>query len=57
MKNQLTKLEKFDDFDTHLVNIIIMNEENESEMVDDELMDYDFDYDPNEMYFALLNKE
>lgn len=57
MKNQLTKLEKLDDFDTHLVNIIIMNEETESEMVDDELMDFDFDYDPNEMYYALLNEE
>lgn len=57
MKNQLTKLEKLDDFDTHLVNIIIMNEDTESEVVDDELMDFDFDYDPNEMYYALLNDE
>lgn len=57
MKNQLTKLEKFDDFDTHLINIIIMNDDNESEMVDDELMDFDFDYDPNDMYYELLNQD
>ena len=57
MKNELTKLEKFENFDTHLINIISIHESNEEEIVDDELMDFDFDYDPNEMYYALLNED
>lgn len=57
MKNELTKLEKFENFDTHLINIISINESNEDEVVDEDLMDFDFDYDPNEMYYALLNED
>lgn len=55
MKQELTKLEKFENSDTHLITIISINESDESEIVDEELMDFDFDYDPNEMYYALLN--
>ena len=57
MKNELTKLEKFEKFDTHVINIISINESNEDEIVDEDLMDFDFDYDPNEMYYALLNED
>ena len=57
MKNELTKLEKFENIDTHLINIMIMNDSDESVIIEEELMDYDFDYDPNEMYYALLNEE
>ena len=57
MKNELTKLEKFENIDTHLINIILINETGQSEIVDEELMDFDFDYDPNEMYYALLNED
>ena len=56
MKNELTKLEKFENIDTHLINIMIMNDSDESEIIEEELMDYDFDYDPNEMYYTLLNE-
>ena len=55
MKNELTKLEILENIDTHLINIISINESDESELIDEELMDFDFDYDPNEMYYALLN--
>lgn len=57
MKNELTKLEKFDIIDANMINIILMNDSDESEINDEELMDFDFDYDPNEMYFALLDQE
>ena len=57
MKNELTKLEKFENIDTHLINIISINESEEDEIVDEELMDFDFDYDPNQMYYALLNED
>jgi len=57
MKNEFTKLEKLDDIETYLINIITINTSDESEVMDEELMDFDFDYDPNEMYYALLNKD
>jgi hypothetical protein len=57
MKNKLTKLEKFQNIDTHLINIITMNDSDKSAKDDEELMDFDFDYDPNEMYFALLKSD
>ena len=57
MTHELTKLEKFENIDTHLINIITINDSDESEVVDEELMDFDFDYDPNEMYYALLNED
>lgn len=57
MTHELTKLEKFENIHTHLINIITINDSDESEVVDEELMDFDFDYDPNEMYYALLNED
>lgn len=57
MKNKFTKLDKFDDIETYLINIITINNSDESEVVEEELMDFDFDYDPNEMYYALLNED
>lgn len=57
MIKELTKLEVFENIDTHLINIISINDSDESEIVDEELMDFDFDYDPNEMYYALLNED
>lgn len=57
MKRTFTKLENFENIDTHLINIITINVSEESEIIDEELMDFDFDYDPNEMYYALLNEE
>lgn len=55
MKNELTKLEKFENIDTHLINIISINDSEDSENIEDELMD--FDYDPNEKYYALLDEK
>jgi hypothetical protein len=57
MKKKLTILENLEQIDTHLINIIAINQANEAEIVDEDLMDFDFDYDPNEMYYALLKKE
>ena len=57
MKNELTRLDEFENIDTHLINIIIINDSDESTIVEEELMDFDFDYDPNEMYYELLNNE
>ena len=57
MKNELTKLEKSDNIDTHLINIISINDSEDSENIEDELMDFDFDYDPNEKYYALLDEK
>ena len=57
MKKELTKLEKFGTIDTHLINIITINDSDDSEIIEEELMDFDFDYDPNEMYYALLNED
>ncbi|CAM4112560.1 hypothetical protein FLAN108750_10860 [Flavobacterium antarcticum] len=57
MKHELTKLEKFENSDNHLITIITISQADESEVVDEELMDFDFDYDPNEMYYALLNED
>lgn len=57
MKKEITKLEKFETIDTHLITIITINDSEESEIIDEELMDFDFDYDPNEMYYALLNED
>jgi hypothetical protein len=54
MKNQFIKLEKID---TDVINIVSINNAGESEIEDEELMDFDFDYDPNEMYYALLNED
>ena len=57
MKNEFTKLDKLDDIETYLINIITINNSDESEVVEEEAMDFDFDYDPNEMYYALLNED
>ena len=57
MKNEFTKLEESDTFDTYLINIITINNSDESEGIEEEMMDFDFDYDPNEMYYALLNED
>ncbi len=57
MKNEFTKLEELENIDTHLINIISINNPDESEIIDEELMDFDFDYDPNEMYYELLNED
>ncbi|WP_396179554.1 hypothetical protein [Flavobacterium sp.] len=56
MNIELTKLENFDAISTHLVNIVIMNNSDEPDLKDEELMDFDFDYDPNEMYYDLINQ-
>jgi hypothetical protein len=57
MKNDFTKLEEFENIDSHLINIISINDSNDSNIADEDLMDFDFDYDPNEMYYALLNDQ
>ena len=56
MKNELRKIEESDTFDTNLINIIGINNTEESQIIEEEMMDFDFDYDPNEMYYALLNE-
>jgi len=45
--------ENFPEFDNNLNNIISINSAADA---DDEIEDYDFDYDPNEMYWALNGK-
>lgn len=56
MKNDDTKRENSDYNDEDGHNIISIDESNQENTEEDELMDYDFDYDPNEMYFALSNE-
>lgn len=46
--------EDFLNFHSNLNNIIRIN--NHAEVDPDEAEDYDFDYDPNEMYYALNGK-
>lgn len=63
MKKNFTPLDESDKFDSHLINIITINNSDDihsiedAEANDEELMDFDFDYDPNEMYYAFLNDE
>lgn len=57
MKNEFTKLEELDNIEPYLINIITINNSEENEIIDEEMMDFDFDYDPNEMYYALLNED
>lgn len=57
MKNEFTKLEALDNIEPYLINIITINNSEEEEIIDEEMMDFDFDYDPNEMYYALLNED
>jgi len=57
MKTQLTKLEVLESNNTHLNNIILINNTDDSGIIDEDLMDFDFDFDPNEMYFALLKND
>jgi hypothetical protein len=45
----------FLNFQSNLNNIIRINNHQEAEQEDAE--DYDFDYDPNEMYYALNGKK
>ena len=52
MTNSLHSTENYSDIDADLQNIILINV---GEPDSDEL-DYDFDYDPNEMYYALANE-
>ncbi len=50
----MKQLDSFDDFfegDNDLNNIIRIN--NSAEADNDDTEDYDLDYDPNEMYYAL----
>ena len=53
MKNQDTIQDDFFDGDTEMNDIIKVNSIPEN--IDD-LQDFDFDYDPNEMFFALQEK-
>ena len=53
MKQQNAKQDDFFDGDIEMNNIIQINSGNENI---DELQDFDFDYDPNEMFFALQEK-
>jgi hypothetical protein len=57
MKNEFTKLEELDNIEPYLINIITINNSEEEEIIEEEMMDFDFDYDPNEMYYALLNED
>lgn len=57
MKNDTINVEDSDQVDTNLKNILSINEPNHDDLIDEELMDYDFDYDPNEMYYQLLNED
>lgn len=50
METIYTSVDRTHDFDTDLSNIIIINSSIDS---DDDLMDYDLDYDPNDMYYEL----
>lgn len=50
MEKQYTTQDDFFDGDTEMNNIISINSVREDT---DDLQDFDFDYDPNEMFFAL----
>lgn len=53
MENLTSQTENFPDYDSNLNNIISINNSNET---DEDIQDYDFDYDPNEMFWALNGK-
>ena len=57
MKNEITNPDESENNDVYLINSISINDSEESDIVEEELMDFDFDYDPNEMYYALLNED
>lgn len=50
-----TQDEAFNSDENEINNIIRINDINDADT--DEAEDYDFDYDPNEMYFALNKKD
>lgn len=50
METLYTSLDHTKDFDSNLSNIISINSSIDS---DDDIMDYDLDYDPNDMYYEL----
>lgn len=52
---KLTDSRDYSDLDNNLINIIQINNAEQEDA--DDIQDYDFDYDPNEMYFALLDQE
>lgn len=61
MTNNYTTMETFNEqhnefnhSDDNLKNIIRINVVNHTSEAEDEAADYDFDYDPNEMYYALM---
>lgn len=53
MEPQFTPQEAFQQADSDFENIIRINYSDDSE----DLQDFDFDYDPNEMYYALANEK
>ena len=52
METYYTSLEHTHEFDTDLSNIITMNSIDDA---DDDIQDYDLDYDPNDFYYELQN--
>ena len=53
--SQLNTNHDFFEGDNDMNNIIRIN--NSAELDNDDTEDYDFDYDPNEMYYALNGKD
>ena len=51
---KLTDSQDYADIDNDLLNIIQINNTDSDAAEDDQ--DHDLDYDPNEMYFALLQE-
>ena len=54
MKSEFTKLNKLAHIETYLSTSVAINDSDKSEGVADEGMDFDLDFDPNEMYYDLL---
>ena len=44
MSNEFTKVDNFENMETHLINIIIMNDSQDAEIIEEDLMHFDFDY-------------
>lgn len=57
MKNETTRIKDLENINVKMITIIDINDSDAQTVDDEDLLDFDFDYDPNEMYYALLDKD
>jgi hypothetical protein len=57
MKNETTRIKDLENINVKMITIIDINDSDAQAVDDEDLLDFDCDYDPNEMYYALLDKD